>query len=257
MLLVLSPAKALDVNTAAPYPGTAEPTFLIQATQLVTQLKTYSPAQLAELMKISDALARLNFVRFAQWAPPFNASNAKAAIFTFDGDVYGGLQALHLEDEALNYLQQHVCILSGLYGILRPLDWIQPYRLEMGCPLPNIHGRDLYAFWGTQLTEYLRTTLATQASTQIINLASQEYWRSIQAAHLGAQVITPVFQSRRGDQYKVISLYAKRARGLMARFAAQQGCQHAEELQAFAMEGYAFSPTASTSHTWVFRRETD
>lgn len=257
MLIVLSPAKALDVTTPAPCAGTASPALLEDAAQLAAQLQTYSPAQLAELMGLSDKLAQLNFIRWAQWKPPFGASNAKPAIFTFNGDVYTGLAATTLSASALAYLQAHVRILSGLYGVLRPLDWMQAYRLEMGCPLANIRGRDLYAFWGKQLTALLQAQAQTDTNPALINLASQEYWRSIQAEDLGIPVITPIFQSKRGTQYKVISLYAKRARGLMTRFAAEQNCQHPNDLQAFSQEGYYFSAEASTNYTWVFRREVD
>lgn len=254
MLMVISPAKTLDYKTLVPAALCTQPDYLVQAQQLIDILCTYSPADIANLMHISDALAVLNVGRFSQWQTPFTPQNSKQAVFAFMGDVYEGLDARSLDDAALQYVQQHLRILSGLYGILRPLDLMQAYRLEMGIRLTNKKGKDLYAFWGDTLTEHINRLLADVASPVLVNLASEEYFKAIKAKNIVGTIITPVFEDYKNGRYKIISFHAKRARGLMARFAASEQITDAEDLKAFADEGYAFSPAVSDETRWVFRR---
>ncbi|GIZ51153.1 peroxide stress protein YaaA [Noviherbaspirillum aridicola] len=254
MLLVISPAKSLDYDTPAPEVQPTLPDFIPHSAELIGILKEKSPAELASLMSISDSLAVLNAGRFASWSSKFTARNARPALFAFNGDVYEGLDARSLGVKQIDYLQSHLRILSGLYGVLRPLDLMQPYRLEMGTRLANARGKDLYAFWGSLVTEALNAGLAARKAKALVNLASDEYFRSVRPALLNAPVITPVFEDWKGGRYKIISFYAKRARGLMARYAARKGITQPEKLKAFDSEGYAFDEAASGELTWVFRR---
>jgi uncharacterized protein len=254
MLIVLSPAKSLDYETP---PTTAEhtlPQFVKEASALVKVLKQKSPAQLSVLMGISDPLAALNAARFGAWSPKFSASNAKQAALAFDGDVYGGLDAPSLTEKQLQFAQQHVRILSGLYGVLRPLDWMQPYRLEMGTPLENAHGKDLYAWWGAKVTDALNAEMAGHKTPVLVNLASNEYFKVVKPKQVKARIVTPTFEEGKGGQFKVVSFFAKRARGLMARYAITHKLTHVEKLKAFNVEGYAFAPQVSGPDHWVFRR---
>lgn len=254
MLIVLSPAKSLDYQTPPTTELHTKPDFIARSAQLVALLKTQSPAQLASLMRISDQLAQLNAERYAAWSPKFSRKNSKQALLAFNGDVYEGLQAASLSPAQLDYAQAHIRILSGLYGVLRPLDLMQPYRLEMGTRLPNSAGRDLYAFWGEAVTAEVNRLLASQNTGVLINLASEEYFKVVQRKLLPYPVITPVFEDWKNGKYKIISFYAKRARGLMARYAALHRIARPERLQAFAEEGYAFAAERSDASTWVFRR---
>lgn len=254
MLIVLSPAKTLDY---APPPTTVAhtlPDFRADAATLIESLRRLSPAQIASLMRISDPLALLNHERFAAWSPKFTRKNAKQAILAFNGDVYEGLDAASLSAKQLEYAQKHVRILSGLYGVLRPLDLMQPYRLEMGTPLANDAGRNLYAFWGERITQALHASLNGKRSRVLVNLASEEYFKAVKPKLLQAPVITPIFEDWKGGGYKVIAFYAKRARGLMARYAAIHGLRQPEQLKAFDSEGYGFEPGLSDETSWVFRR---
>jgi cytoplasmic iron level regulating protein YaaA (DUF328/UPF0246 family) len=254
MLIVLSPAKSLDYDTPANTDIHTIPDFIDHSAELIDILKTQSPAQLAGLMDISDALAVLNVARYATWSRKFTKKNAKQAVLAFNGDVYEGLDASSLNAKQLDYAQSHIRILSGLYGVLRPLDLMQPYRLEMGTRLANPYGKDLYTFWGTRVTETLNTVLAQRKAKALINLASEEYFKVVKPKLLKAPVITPVFEDWKGGRYKIISFYAKRARGLMARYAALKGISQPEKLKAFDAQGYAFDADASDMQTWVFRR---
>ncbi len=255
MLIVLSPAKTLDFESPAKTTMHTQPAFIPQALELVTTLKRYSPAQIASLMSISDALADLNAGRFASWVPQFTPENAKQAILAFNGDVYEGLDASSLTAKQLKYAQAHIRILSGLYGLLRPLDLMQPYRLEMGTALPTQRGKNLYQFWGDTITSALNQTITETKSKALVNLASEEYFKSVQPNDLRVPVITPVFEDWKGGRYKVVSFHAKRARGLMARFAAQNTIRNAEKLKAFDTQGYTFDEAASSDVRWVFRRK--
>lgn len=254
MLIVLSPAKSLDYDTPAATDLHTLPDFIEYAAELIETLKQLSPAQVASLMSISDPLAALNVARFASWSREFTTGNAKQAILAFNGDVYEGLDAATLNPEQLDYAQAHIRILSGLYGVLRPLDLMQPYRLEMGTRLANQRGKDLYAFWGERVTGALNQVLSNMKSNMLVNLASEEYFKSVKPKLLDAEIITPIFEDWKGGRYKIISFYAKRARGLMARYAALNGIVRPEQLKEFDAEGYAFDAQASKSHEWVFRR---
>lgn len=271
MLVLLSPAKSLDfeplVGELAELPHTL-PSFPKQTVRLIAVLKTYSPQQIAALMGLSDALSSLNVARYQAWRPRYTAKNAKQAILAFNGDVYAGFEASSLSTDDLTWAQAHVCMLSGLYGVLRPLDWMQPYRLEMGTQLPvgtdAIKTKNLYGFWGSQIASYLNQRLKSDPSPVVINLASQEYFKVVRRSVLAARVVDCVFEDWHigtgsggqtgGGQFKVISFYAKRARGLMARFAIQQRARSLKALQAFAAEGYAYEPAQSSADRLLFRR---
>ena len=254
MLIILSPAKSLDFQTPIRATEHTQPDFLSRSAQLVKLLAAHTPAQLASLMRISDPLAQLNAQRYAAWSRPFTPENARQALLAFNGDVYAGLQASTLSVPQLDYAQNHFRILSGLYGLLRPLDLIQPYRLEMGIRLANPAGNDLYAFWADVITAELARLLAAQRSQVLLNLASEEYFRAVRCAELPYPVITPVFEDWKNGRYKIISFYAKRARGLMARYAAQHRVAQPQRLQDFTAEGYAFDDAQSDGTRWVFRR---
>jgi cytoplasmic iron level regulating protein YaaA (DUF328/UPF0246 family) len=254
MIIVLSPAKTLDFESPAPTVVHSTPSFLDRSGELVKALRRVSPAGLGELMSISPALADLNSQRFKSWRLPFDSSNAKQAALAFAGDVYEGLDAPSLGESELIWAQDRVRILSGLYGLLRPLDLIQPYRLEMGTRLATRKGADLYHFWGDSLAKALAETLADHRHRVIINLASNEYFRALPQKALGFPVVQPVFEERRDDQWKVISFMAKRARGSMTRWAVQNRADEPQALQAFEGDGYRFTPDASDDFTWVFRR---
>lgn len=257
MLFVLSPAKTLDYDTPAVTDHHSLPDFIDDAAELISVLKSKSPAEIASLMSISDALAALNVNRYASWSRRFSAANAKQAVLAFNGDVYEGLDASGLTEKQLYYLQEHLRILSGLYGVLRPLDRMQPYRLEMGTRLNNARGKDLYAFWGSKVTDVLNELIAVHKFPALINLASEEYFKAVQPKNLKAPVITPVFEEGKSGTYKVISFYAKRARGLMVRYAAQHRLMQPQKLKNFDLEGYAYDESASTESVWRFRRRID
>ncbi|MFC5302751.1 peroxide stress protein YaaA [Azospira restricta] len=254
MILVLSPAKRLDYETPPVTDRFTEPRLLDQSALLIERLRELSPAEIASLMSLSDPLAALNHARYADWQPPFTPANAKPAALAFAGDVYEGLDAATLPAKALDWLQAHARILSGLYGVLRPLDLMQPYRLEMGTRLANARGKDLYAFWGERISELLQADLAAAKAQVLVNLASEEYFKAVRPARLGVPVVQPVFEDWKGGRYKVVSFFAKRARGLMARYAAEHRLRDAAALQAFAVDGYAFAAEASDDARWVFRR---
>lgn len=257
MLIVISPAKSLDYDTPAVTEKHTMPDFLAHSAELIDTLKTLSPAQVASLMDISDALAVLNVTRYASWTRKFTSKNAKQAVLAFNGDVYEGLDASSLSAGQLDYLQSHLRILSGLYGVLRPLDLMQPYRLEMGTRLANARGKDLYTFWDRIPTDVLNAELKRHKSKVLVNLASEEYFKVVKPRLLDAEIITPVFEDWKGGKYKIISFYAKRARGLMTRFAAMHGITKPEALKEFDIDGYAFDPKASTETTWMFRRRVE
>ena len=254
MLMLLSPAKSLDFENP---PGVKEftlPDFLDQSQLLIERLRQLSPAEVATLMEISDPLAHLNVARYAEWRLPFSPGVAKQAVLAFNGDVYEGLDAPSLSAADLRFAQSHLRILSGLYGVLRPLDLIMPYRLEMGIRLDNPRGKDLYEFWGERITEALKAALQAAKAKALVNLASAEYFRAVKMKKLNVPVIQPVFEDWSGGKYKVVSFYAKRARGLMARYAIAGRLKQPGQLQAFTESGYAFSGEASDALRWVFRR---
>jgi cytoplasmic iron level regulating protein YaaA (DUF328/UPF0246 family) len=255
MLIVLSPAKSLDLDTPPTTGRATTPQFIDRAAELIRVLKDYSPAQIGELMSISDPLAVLNVTRYASWHPDHEA--ARQAVMSFDGDVYTGLDARTLKPKALDYVQDHVRILSGLYGLLRPLDRMHPYRLEMGTKLGNPRGKDLYAFWGETVTGALNEALAANGASVLVNLASEEYFKVVKTKLLDVPVVTPVFEDWKNGKYKIISFFAKRARGMMARYAAEKGMLDPQKLKKFNVDGYAFDKSVSTEKEWVFRRRID
>lgn len=256
MLFLLSPAKTLDYQSPVPpeLPHT-RPRFVEQSTELIAVLRRRTPLEIARLMELSDALAGLNAARYEAWSPRFTARNSRQAVLAFNGDVYEGLAAKTLSADDLAWAQDHLRILSGLYGVLRPLDWVQPYRLEMGTPLAVGTARNLYQFWGTRLAEALNRELAAQTTPVVVNLASQEYAKAIDRAVLKARVVDCVFEEWKGGRYKIISFAAKRARGLMARYAIVHRLQTPAALQRFDLEGYAFDAGASTVDRLVYRRK--
>ncbi|GAA0855712.1 peroxide stress protein YaaA [Aliiglaciecola litoralis] len=255
MLFVVSPAKNLDYEQPANTTRYSEPDYLDESQKLIKLCRKKSPAELSSLMNISDKLAGLNAARFSSWSIPFDTDNAKQAVLAFNGDVYTGLEAQSLSEDEMQFAQQHMRILSGLYGLLRPLDLMQPYRLEMGTKLENSKGKDLYAFWGDQITKGLNKQLAAQQTDVLVNLASNEYFKAVKPKKLNAQIITPVFKDKKNGQYKVISFFAKKARGLMARYIIQHKLTSAEQLKDFDLGGYQFAESLSDSKQWVFTRE--
>ena len=258
MILVISPAKALDYETPPTTATFTQPDFLDHAAELIEVLREKSPAQIAELMSLSDQLSSLNVARYASWSRPFAPDSAKQALLAFDGDVYEGLDAKSLADDDLAWAQDHLRILSGLYGVLRPLDLMQAYRLEMGTRLANPRGKNLYEFWGERITEELNRLLAREEDAGrervLVNLASDEYFKSVKPKKLNGRIVTPVFEDWKGGRYKIISFYAKRARGLMSRYVITRRIDEVEALQGFDAEGYAFAADASDADTLVFRR---
>ena len=254
MILVLSPAKTLDYETPAHISDYSQPDMLDQSQALIDELQYLSPQDLAKLMKLSDKLAALNVARYASWQQPFTSTNAKPAVLAFKGDVYTGLDASSLDAADLDWAQSHVRILSGLYGLLRPLDLMQAYRLEMGTKFANQKGKDLYAFWDNQITEQLNQALTKDPKPVLVNLASNEYFKAVKPKNLQADIITPVFKDQKKGQFKIISFYAKKARGLMARWAIEQRATDVQELKGFNTAGYYYSPEQSTESEWVFLR---
>ncbi len=255
MLFLLSPAKALDYDTPAGATPHTQPLFVKQSAALIDILKEKSPQEIASLMSLSDALAQLNVARYQAWRPKFTAQNSKQAVLAFNGDVYEGLDAKSLKPQDLEWAQSHVAILSGLYGVLRPLDWMQPYRLEMGTSLANDKGSNLYKFWGTQIADYLNERLSGEPEPIVVNLASQEYFKSVDRKALKARVVECVFEDFKGGKFKVISFNAKRARGLMARYAVTHQVKTPKVLEGFNAEGYVFDASASEPDRKVFRRK--
>jgi cytoplasmic iron level regulating protein YaaA (DUF328/UPF0246 family) len=255
MLIVLSPAKTLDYASPIVDVDATRPEFAADALRVVEQLRELAPAQVASLMDLSDSLAALNVARYAAYRARPRAADVRPAVLAFDGDVYDGLGARGLDAEALAFAQRRIRILSGLYGVLRPLDAMQPYRLEMGTRLANDRGRDLYAYWGERPAKALRHALEQAGGDTLVNLASEEYFRAVDPEALGAPVVQPVFQERRGQAWKVISFNAKRARGAMTRYAIEHRIDDPRALQAFDVDGWRFEPAASEARTWVFRRD--
>ena len=255
MLFLLSPAKALDYDTPAHISTHTQPLFKSQAAELINVLKTKTPQDVASLMKLSDTLAGLNVARYEAWSPQFTARNAKQAVLAFNGDVYDGLNAKTLDAAQLDWAQAHVCILSGLYGVLRPLDWMQPYRLEMGTALTTPHGKNLYQFWGRQVADYLNERVLADTTPVVVNLASEEYFKVVNRQALKPRVVTCVFEDFKGGKYKIISFNAKRARGMMVRFAVEQRLGSVKKLEGFAADGWRFDASVSEPDRLVFRRK--
>ncbi|CAQ82628.1 MULTISPECIES: peroxide stress protein YaaA [Photorhabdus] len=254
MLITISPAKTLDYESPLTTEKYSQPALLDQSEQLISICRKLTPAQIASLMGISDKLAGLNAARFGEWHSNFTPENARQAILAFKGDVYTGMQAEAFSDKDFDFAQDHLRILSGLYGVLRPLDLMQPYRLEMGIKLENKCGRDLYSFWGDLITEKLNEALEQQGDNILVNLASDEYFKSVNMKKLAGKIIKPVFLDEKNGKYKIISFYAKKARGLMSRFIIQNQLTQIDRLMEFNLDGYAFDESLSKGNELVFKR---
>lgn len=254
MLILISPAKTLDYQSPLATTRFTQPELLDHSQQLINSARKLSAPQIKALMGISDKLADLNATRFHDWQPDFTPENARQAILAFKGDVYTGLQAETFSDADFDFAQQHLRMLSGLYGVLRPLDLMQPYRLEMGIRLENAKGKDLYQFWGDVITHKLNEAIAAQGDEIVINLASDEYFKSVKMQKLNARIIKPVFLDEKNGKFKVISFYAKKARGLMSRFIIENRLTKPEQLTGFNSEGYCFDRDASSQEALVFKR---
>ncbi|MBS9443861.1 peroxide stress protein YaaA [Photorhabdus heterorhabditis] len=254
MLITISPAKTLDYESTLAAEEYSQPELLDQSKQLISICRELTPAQIASLMGISDKLAGLNAARFGEWHADFTPENARQAILAFKGDVYTGMQAESFSDKDFDFAQDHLRILSGLYGVLRPLDLMQPYRLEMGIKLENQRGRDLYSFWGELITEKLNEALDQQGDNVLVNLASDEYFKSVNTKKLAGKIIKPVFLDEKNGKYKIISFYAKKARGLMSRFIIQNQLTQIDRLVEFNLDGYAFDESLSKGNELVFKR---
>lgn len=255
MIIVLSPAKTLDYDTKPATRRHSQPLFLEDSAELIKQLRPLSPPDISSLMGISDALGTLNFDRYQEWQAPFTPANARQAVLAFKGDVYAGLQAENFSADDFKFAQQHLRILSGLYGLLRPLDLMQPYRLEMGTRFANDRGKDLYAFWGDSLTEQLNGLLAKDKSHTLLNLASNEYFKAVKKKNIDAEIVSPAFKDYKNGDYKIISFFAKQARGMMARWVIENRVSEPAELRKFKADGYAYNKKLSSDAVPVFTRK--
>lgn len=254
MLIVISPAKTLDFDTASTTDKHSKPDFLSHSRQLIDVLRDRSPDEISSLMGISSKLGDLNYQRYTDWHTPFTPANAKQAVLAFRGDVYVGLGVDQYSERDFDYAQKHLRILSGLYGLLRPLDLIQPYRLEMGTSLTNPKGKDLYEFWGKRLTNALNCAIVQEKPKVLFNLASQEYWSAIQADAIDARIVTPNFKDWKNDKYKFISFHAKKARGMMSSYLIKNRVKSVKQAREFDCGGYAFNPSMSDGDAWTFTR---
>ena len=255
MLALISPAKTLDYESALPTDLHTLPRLLEQSQQLVDLSRKLSASEIASLMSVSEKIAQLNVARFHDWHADLNFANARQAIYAFKGDVYTGLNAYALSATDIDFAQQHLRMLSGLYGLLRPLDLMMPYRLEMGTKLSNARGHNLYAFWGEQITQLINQDLQNSNASVLLNLASDEYYKSVKPSQIKAEIIKPVFLDQKNGQYKVISFYAKKARGLMARYMIENKVKKVEDLKAFQTDGYYFDADSSLQGELVFKRD--
>jgi len=255
MLLVVSPAKNLDYDSPLATEQFSQPELLEHSQLLIKQCKKLTPADISSLMGISDKLAGLNAARFGEWATPFTQENSRQAILAFNGDVYTGLDAKSFSEKDFAFAQQHMRILSGLYGLLKPLDLMQAYRLEMGKKLDNDRGSNLYQFWGDIITKSVNEALAQQGDGVLINLASNEYFKSVKKKGLNGEIITPAFKDWKNGQFKMISFFAKKARGLMARYIIENRLTDKEQLKSFDVAGYQYSEELSQGNDWVYTRK--
>ena len=254
MLIVISPAKKLDFAPVSAA-NASQPQLLDHAAELLEDLKQLSPQDVCGLMGLSDSLGALNYERFQAWQRPFTEDNAKPAVLAFKGDVYQGLEADTMTDGQLAWAQDHLRILSGLYGLLRPMDLMQPYRLEMGTKFATQRGKDLYAFWGSIITDEINGLLAVATSPVLVNLASNEYFKSVQHKDINGRIITPVFMDKKDDKYKIISFYAKKARGLMSAYIIKNKISAVDGIKNFDTDGYSYNAAMSEGDSWVFTRE--
>jgi len=254
MLIVVSPAKKLDYDTPAKTKQNTTPDFLEHSQILIDRLRQFSAVDIAELMHLSMKLAELNFDRYEGWQLPLTTDNAKQAMFAFKGDVYTGLDAESFSAADIKFAQKHFRMLSGLYGLLRPLDLMYPYRLEMGTKLDNERGKNLYAFWGSIITDAINKQLKASKSEHLINLASNEYFKSVKTKEINAEIITPAFKEYKNGEYKMIGIYAKKARGLLSRYIIQNQLSDPEDIKNFDLDGYKFNSKVSKGNNWVFTR---
>ena len=254
MLMIISPAKTLDFETPVTTESYSVPDYLEKSAELVDIMKKKSLRDLVNMMQVSQKIAELNVERFNSWKLPFSPGNARQALLAFKGDVYTGLDTATLSEENFDYAQSHLRILSGLYGLLRPLDLIQPYRLEMGLKLNSIKTNTLYQFWGEKITEGLNALLEEQEKPVLVNLASNEYFKSVYSNNLKCRLITPEFRDLKNGKYKIIQFFAKKARGLMVRYAIDHSIRKPEDLKNFDYDGYAFNSELSHSDNWIFSR---
>lgn len=255
MLIVISPAKTLDYETPPKTKVFTTPDYLDQSQQLINRLRNFSSLDISDLMKVSAKIADLNFDRYESWKKPFTVKNAKQAILAFKGDVYTGLDAESFKADDFKFAQNHLRVLSGLYGLLRPLDLMQPYRLEMGTKLKTDIGKNLYEFWGSDITQGLNKQLKKIKSNYLINLASNEYFKSVKAKELNAEIITPAFKEFKNGEYKMIGIYAKKARGMLSRYIIQNKLSAPEDIKSFNEDGYRFNKTLSKGNDFVFTRK--
>lgn len=254
MLIVVSPAKTLDYETPVPTGEFTRPAHLKQSQLLINRLRDFSSLDLSELMHISSKIADLNVERNHQWKTPFTVKNARQAMFAFKGDVYSGLDAYSMTEKNIEFAQQHLRMLSGLYGLLRPLDLMRPYRLEMGSKLETSNAKNLYQFWDMQITDAINKQLKAIKSDTLVNLASNEYFKAVKSRSIKGRVITPAFKDYKNGEYKMIGFYAKKARGLMSRYIIDHELTSVEDIKNFDSEGYEFKPALSEGNSWVFTR---
>ena len=254
MLIVVSPAKTLDYETPPKIREFSQPDYLDDSQQLVIRMRQFTAPQLSKLMGVSDKIADLNVDRFKNWNPKFTQKNAKQSVLAFKGDVYTGLDAESFSAKDFKFAQKHLRVLSGLYGLLRPLDLMQPYRLEMGTKLDTDHGKNLYDFWGSTITEGLNAQLKKTKSKYLINLASNEYFKAVKPKELDAEVITPAFKEYKDGEYKMIGFFAKKARGMLSRYIIQNQLTDPEDIKSFSEEGYKYNKKLSKGNNWVFTR---
>jgi len=255
MLTVISPAKKLDYSSPITSAVHTQPALLEHSQELLTGLKVLSPKDVCALMGLSDQLGALNYERFQEWQTPFTSENARPAVLAFKGDVYQGLDAESLSDQQLAWAQDNLRILSGLYGLLRPLDLMQAYRLEMGTKFANDRGADLYQFWGSIITDEINKVLAGSSEAVLLNLASNEYFKSVQAKDIQGRIVTPVFMDKKADKFKIVSFFAKKARGLMSAFIIKNKITQVEDIKKFDVDGYSYNSAMSEGDKWVFTRE--
>jgi cytoplasmic iron level regulating protein YaaA (DUF328/UPF0246 family) len=255
MLIVISPAKNLDYDSPTPTKKHTKAALLDRSQVLIDELKQLAPQDVSKLMKLSDKLGTLNFDRFQQWSLPFTSSNARQAVFAFNGDVYAGLNAYDFDTEDLSFAQEHLRILSGLYGVLKPLDLMQAYRLEMGTKFGVGDSKDLYQFWGDEIVKVLNKQLKKLGGETVMNLASNEYFKSVNASELNAEIITPIFKDKKNGQYKIISFYAKKARGRMSAYIIKNKITEAAQIKSYDWDGYCYNEAMSSEREWVFVRD--